>query len=284
MLSSVWNFVKRHKKKFVFTGVLVGGIYYLGKYARRKIIEQQKQEALEFIDNMRKQQHYENSQRTCERTIISMLPNLCEALCKQLDTEHLLVGLKSKPDMKIATWEKIKLLSFVRMIVSVYSCCLLVLIFKVQLNINSNVQKRYMQCIQLLFKTVLKRIIADVTAAVSEVIGGLSLKTPMTPSTLHELLTLVRRKVEVKVQNGYHDTDLTVVCKSFSTLTTICLDGLFSQLLSSIAGHFEPMNTTTSTNTNTLVMSKPLAKVIPIVNGLVYLVTGNQPNKFVDVS
>ncbi|XP_005815436.1 peroxisomal biogenesis factor 3 isoform X2 [Xiphophorus maculatus] len=135
MFSSVWNFIKRHKKKFIFTGAVVGGVYLLGKYAQKKIKEVQEKEASEYIAQARRQFHFESNQRTCNMTVLSMLPPLREAIVTQLNSESLTVMLKTKPANKLEIWEDLKIISFTRTVVAVYSTCMLVVLLRVQLNI-----------------------------------------------------------------------------------------------------------------------------------------------------
>uniref|UniRef100_A0A8C2GS86 Peroxisomal biogenesis factor 3 n=1 Tax=Cyprinus carpio TaxID=7962 RepID=A0A8C2GS86_CYPCA len=135
MLSSTWNFIKRHKRKFIFAGVFVGGVYLLGKYAQRKIQEMQEREAAEYITQARRQFHFESNQRTCNMTVLSMLPTLREAIIHHLNSESLTTLLKTKPANKLEIWEDLKIISFTRSVVAVYSTCMLVVLLRVQLNI-----------------------------------------------------------------------------------------------------------------------------------------------------
>ncbi|XP_032506820.1 peroxisomal biogenesis factor 3 isoform X1 [Phocoena sinus] len=159
MLRSTWNFLKRHKKKCIFLGTVLGGIYILGKYGQKKIREIQEREAAEYIAQARRQYHFESNQRTCNMTVLSMLPTLREALMQQLNSESLTALLKNRPSNKLDIWEDLKIISkpaysvqqnslkiflmgnfctllcFTRSIVAVYSTCMLVVLLRVQLNI-----------------------------------------------------------------------------------------------------------------------------------------------------
>uniref|UniRef100_A0A8C4SU35 Peroxisomal biogenesis factor 3 n=1 Tax=Erpetoichthys calabaricus TaxID=27687 RepID=A0A8C4SU35_ERPCA len=152
MLTSTWNFLKRHKRKFIFAGAVVGGVYILGKYAQRKIRELQEREAAEYIAQARRQFHFESNQRTCNMTVLSMLPTLRDTIMQLLNSESLTALLKNKPPNKLEIWEDLKIISFTRSIVAVYSTCMLVVLLRVQLNIiggyiyldNSSVSKNGM--------------------------------------------------------------------------------------------------------------------------------------------
>uniref|UniRef100_A0A3Q2PCX3 Peroxisomal biogenesis factor 3 n=1 Tax=Fundulus heteroclitus TaxID=8078 RepID=A0A3Q2PCX3_FUNHE len=205
MFSSVWNFIKRHKKKIIFTGALVGGVYFLGKYAQKKIREIQEKEATEYIAQARRQFHFESNQRTCNMTVLSMLPPLREAIITQLNSESLTTLLKTKPANKLEIWEDLKIISFTRTIVAVYSTCMLVVLLRVQLNIiggylyldNSlaksvtapltppDVQQQYLSSIQ--------HLLGDGSAPHTQ----LSLKQSLSLLELEQQLSWIRAEVEV---------------------------------------------------------------------------------------
>nr|XP_006128850.1 peroxisomal biogenesis factor 3 [Pelodiscus sinensis] len=111
------------------------GVYLLGKYGQKKIKEIQEREAAEYIAQARRQYHFESNQRTCNMTVLSMLPTLKDALMHQLNSESLTSLLKNRPPNKLEIWEDLKIISFTRSIVAVYSTCMLVVLLRVQLNI-----------------------------------------------------------------------------------------------------------------------------------------------------
>ncbi|XP_007245524.3 peroxisomal biogenesis factor 3 [Astyanax mexicanus] len=216
MLSSTWNFIKRHKRKFIFAGAFAGGVYLLGKYAQRKLQEMQEREAAEYIAQARRQFHFESNQRTCNMTVLSMLPTLREAIIHHLNSESLTALLKSKPANKVEIWEDLKIISFTRSTVAVYSTCMLVVLLRVQLNIiggylyldNSvtkngtlplappEVQQQYLSSIQHLLGDGLIELITVVKKAVQEVLGPVSLKQTLSLQELEQHVTQIRQLVE----------------------------------------------------------------------------------------
>ncbi|XP_026197791.1 peroxisomal biogenesis factor 3 [Anabas testudineus] len=220
MFSSTWNFIKRHKRKFIFTGAVVGGVYLLGKYAQKKIREIQEKEATEYIAQARRQFHFESNQRTCNMTVLSMLPPLREAIVSQLNSESLTTLLKTKPANKLEIWEDLKIISFTRTIVAVYSTCMLVVLLRVQLNIiggylyldNSigkngttalappDVQQQYLSSIQHLLGDGLTELMTVVKKAVQNSLGGVSLKQSLSLLELEQQLSWIRAEVEAGSQ------------------------------------------------------------------------------------
>ncbi|TSL47655.1 Peroxisomal biogenesis factor 3 [Bagarius yarrelli] len=216
MLSSTWNFIKRHKRKFLFAGVFAGGVYLLGKFAQRKLQELQEREAADYMSRARRHFHFESNQRTCNMTVLSLLPTLREAIIHHLNSESLTALLKSRPANKIEIWEDLKTISFTRSIVAVYSTCMLVVLLRVQLNIiggylyldNSitkngtmplappDVQQKYLSSIQHLLGDGLIELITVVKKAVQEILGPISLKQSLSLQEVEHYIIQIRQLVE----------------------------------------------------------------------------------------
>ncbi|KAG7232716.1 hypothetical protein INR49_008203 [Caranx melampygus] len=161
----------------------------------------------------RRQFHFESNQRTCNMTVLSMLPPLREAIVTQLNSESLTALLKTKPTNKLEIWEDLKIISFTRTIVAVYSTCMLVVLLRVQLNIiggylyldNSvgkngttalappNVQQQYLSSIQHLLGD--GRLLCGHCPSLSNLLI-LNLRYPLTSHCLTELMTVVKRAVQ----------------------------------------------------------------------------------------
>uniref|UniRef100_A0A8D0AX02 Peroxisomal biogenesis factor 3 n=1 Tax=Salvator merianae TaxID=96440 RepID=A0A8D0AX02_SALMN len=179
--------------------------------------EIQEREAAEYIAQARRQYHFESNQRTCNMTVLSMLPTLRDALMYQLNSESLTSLLKNKPTNKLEIWEDLKIISFTRSIVAVYSTCMLVVLLRVQLNIIGGyiyldnaavckngttllappeVQQQYLSSIQHLLGDGLTELITVVKKAVQSIFGSISLKHALSLLDLDEKLKEVRRIIE----------------------------------------------------------------------------------------
>ncbi|XP_073929019.1 peroxisomal biogenesis factor 3 isoform X3 [Castor canadensis] len=234
MLRSMWTFLKRHKKKFVFLGTVLGGVYILGKYGQKKIREIQEREAAEYIAQARRQYHFESNQRTCNMTVLSMLPTLREALMQQLNSESLTALLKNRPSNKLEIWEDLKIISlflsegFTRSIVAVYSTCMLVVLLRVQLNIIGgyiyldnaavgkngstvlappDVQQQYLSSIQHLLGDGLTELITVIKQAVQKILGSVSLKHSLSLLDLEQKLKEIRALVEQHQSSAWINKD-----------------------------------------------------------------------------
>ncbi|MGH0159974.1 UNVERIFIED_CONTAM: hypothetical protein FKN15_038486 [Acipenser sinensis] len=149
--------------------------------------------------------------------VLSMLPNLRDAIIQHLNSESLTALLKNKPPNKLEIWEDLKIISFTRSIVAVYSICMLVVLLHVQLNIiggyiyldNSalskngmtpfappEVQQQYLSSIQHLFGDGLNELMTVVKQAVQKVLGGISLKQSLSLLELEQHVNQIREQVE----------------------------------------------------------------------------------------
>uniref|UniRef100_A0A8C3HWC4 Peroxisomal biogenesis factor 3 n=1 Tax=Chrysemys picta bellii TaxID=8478 RepID=A0A8C3HWC4_CHRPI len=265
MLGALWSFLKRHKKKCLFLGTFLGGVYLLGKYGQRKIKEIQEREAAEYIAQARRQYHFESNQRTCNMTVLSMLPALRDALMHQLNSESLTSLLKNRPPNKLEIWEDLKIISFTRSIVAVYSTCMLVVLLRVQLNIIGGYIYLDNAAICKNGTTLLAppEVQQQYLSSIQHLLGD----------GLTELITVVKQAV----QKVFGSPD-------FSTVLSTCLNRGFSRLLDNMAEFFRPteQDLCQSGSVNSLCsVSLPLAKIIPIINGQIHSVCSETPSHFI---
>ncbi|XP_013926142.1 PREDICTED: peroxisomal biogenesis factor 3 isoform X1 [Thamnophis sirtalis] len=228
MLLAVWGFLKRHKKKCFFLGAFLGGVYVLGKYGQKKMKEIQEREAAEYIAQARRQYHFESNQRTCNMTVLSMLPTLRDTLMYQLNSESLTSLLKNKPANKLEIWEELKIISFTRSIVAVYSTCMPVVLLRVQLNIIGGyiyldnaavckngttllappeVQQQYLSSIQHLLGDGLTELISVIKKTVQNVFESVSLKHALSLLELEQKLREIRNVIEQPEDSASEETE-----------------------------------------------------------------------------
>ncbi|XP_034756658.1 peroxisomal biogenesis factor 3 [Etheostoma cragini] len=276
MFSSVWNFVKRHKRKFIVTGAVVGGVYFLGRYAQKKIRDIQEKEATEYIAQARRQFHFESNQRTCNMTVLSMLPPLKEAIISQLNSESLTALLKAKSRPVLSTVTTI-----------IVSVCL---------------------------SPGLTELMTVVKRAVQNSLGGVSLKQSLSLLELEQQLSWIRAEVEAGSERpmswymladdenalsdqacGLTENDVGTIrllnetrdmldSPDFSTVLNASLNRGFSRLLDNLAEFFRtpPCDSAPSSAPDSLsAVGLPLAKIIPIINGQINTICSETPSHFV---
>ncbi|XP_054050063.1 peroxisomal biogenesis factor 3 isoform X4 [Rissa tridactyla] len=277
MLRSLWSFLKRHKKKCLVLGTFLGGVYLLGKYGQKKIREIQEREAAEYIAQARRQYHFESNQRTCNMTVLSMLPTLRDALMHQLNSESLTSLLKNRPANKLEIWEDLKIIRLTELITIVKAA-----VHKVFGSISL---KHTLSLLELEQK--LKDIRKAVEHKDSDQIESYSpLCHYLMPDEENPLATqacgLTERDIAtIKLLNETRDM---LESPDFSTVLGTCLNRGFSRLLDNMAEFFRPTEQDVSQNgsVNSLSsVSLPLAKIIPIINGQIHSVCSETPSHFV---
>ncbi|KAG6589624.1 Cyclin-dependent kinase D-1, partial [Cucurbita argyrosperma subsp. sororia] len=145
------DFWKRYKRKILITAGVLGSGYFLYRqydYYSRRLHDIQKE-----LDNEREadelikaqiQAHFENIQRIADTTTLPhALQHLHNRIEEDLDlshlTERLMMG-KGEPNTltlaeKLDLWENLKILSFTKMVISLWAITVLSLYIRVQVNI-----------------------------------------------------------------------------------------------------------------------------------------------------
>lgn len=132
-MSSVWEFIKKHRGKIVFGGLVVGGIYVGQKYLKNSFLESPFSNDPLSVQS-RKHYIFDTNQRTCDNSILQLIPSLKSKFQNRFDIENLLELLKNGGD-KIKIWEDMKVMSFSRLFCSMYSYTLLIVSLKLQISI-----------------------------------------------------------------------------------------------------------------------------------------------------
>lgn len=341
MFGCICRFLKRHNRKIIFLGIFGSGAVLGYKYFQAKITEIQEKEAEASIAFARKQHHFDCNQRTCNRTALSMLPNLRGAILRIIDTESLTQQLKSSSKNKLQIWEELKLLSFTRTICSVYVCSMLVLLLRVQLNIvgayiykekfstkmngmsshfsnaTQNIQGRYLAMLEHLLDQGLKDLVEHVQVAVVKVIGKISLKEKLSSAKVLSIIHQIRMAVEcdpdagatgrscqklctfilppeekpdIDVSNNSYEDKLldkmisetrdVLDSDDFHTVFCSCLDLGFRHLMDRLAENFTSTQTFRPDRANLSEPEVAMAKVIPIINKLIFRLCSEPPNPF----
>lgn len=135
MLSRLQDFLSRHRRKFIVTGVLVGGTIFAARYAQRRFVEFQEKQAREFFERKRRTTHFESTEKTCNQVILGMGEEMCQAVLRECSTDELLEQLRQNPKNKLELWEDMKIVAFTRLATYVYASSMLVIALRVQLNL-----------------------------------------------------------------------------------------------------------------------------------------------------
>lgn len=147
----MWEFWRRHKRKIYVTVGILGSGYFLYRLYdghKRRISDLERELAVEReneeIIKAQLQAHFENIQRIADLTTLPhSIMYLSSTVAEELDLMHLTERLmrgKGQPNAltpseKLELWDRLKILSFTRMVLSLWSMTLLSLYIRVQVNI-----------------------------------------------------------------------------------------------------------------------------------------------------
>ncbi|KAJ2742545.1 peroxin [Coemansia sp. BCRC 34301] len=95
MLDGAWNFVRRHQRKLAITAGIVGGLYYSGRLLVNRVVEMQAVSAKERTSKENIRRRFDQNQRDCLFTIMSLLPELSEQVLREVDVEKLITELRT---------------------------------------------------------------------------------------------------------------------------------------------------------------------------------------------
>lgn len=219
MFSRLRNFLSRNKKKFIVGGVVIAGAGLAFRYAQRRLIEYQEQQVKEFLEKARRLQHFESTEKTCDQAIFGLMPGLCDAILKMLDTDSLLIELRTNADRKLELWEELKFLAFARCTAFVYGTTLLVASMRVQLNviggymykdtvqseskITKEVQTIYnLLLIQHLMNSGLQELVKIIRENVKKIMMSHSLKEKMTLSDVEQLFWSIQTAIDKDINKN----------------------------------------------------------------------------------
>jgi len=157
LMESVKNFVQKNRKKIFITGGIFGGVYLIGRFAKGKLKELQETMALDQITRENIKKRYQRNQFDCLTTTANFLPILLEEISSAYNVEIITTRLQHTKNTNIQTnsedqedverlqalekktkrelWEELKIMSFTRLIASVYIINLIALFTYLQINL-----------------------------------------------------------------------------------------------------------------------------------------------------
>lgn len=350
MFTRIQAFLYRHRRKFIISGILIGSAVLASRYARKKLREWQERETKEFLERTRRQHHFESTERTCNQTILSLIPTIREAVIKILDTDDLVIRLRSDPPDKLLLWEELKIKAFTRASVLVYAGAMLVVALRIQLNliggymyqdstsetdegaraphISSTLQHSYLSLCHHFVNEGIHELCTLVEEKVRLIVEGTSLKQKLNIQDTEQLFWAIQAAVTgdlhdpIKCLARYilpPDHPATADCDTLQkmvsetmdllesdeviSLTSSCVSQGFSLMVDRISDYYGPTANKAALNVNagpsglqnktqipnsglghsnglaTFIhpnnVAMPMAKLIPIVNGLVQHQTGH---------
>uniref|UniRef100_A0A1B6CP06 Peroxisomal biogenesis factor 3 n=1 Tax=Clastoptera arizonana TaxID=38151 RepID=A0A1B6CP06_9HEMI len=246
MFASIKNFICRHRKKFIATGIVIGGTIMLTKYAQHKLIQWQEKEALAFLERTRKHHHFESTEQICNQTIISLSSTLNEMILKLLNTDELVETLRNQTKDKLVTWEELKIRAFAKVCASVYAGAMLVIVLRIQISIiggymycdskdgclpriTNEMQEKYLSLCQFFLTEGIKELCILIENKVRPVLEKKSLKELISLQDVEQIFWIIQESI---------CADVNEPIKNFSKLflqNDNNFDGLMKQVMSDTA-------------------------------------------------
>lgn len=275
MWSSIKDFIYRHRRKFITTGVVIGGSVFLLKWLQYKLRELQERQAKEIGEKLKRMQHYECTDRTCNQTILGLSPALSEKVFQSLSTDDILAKLRTNPDNKLELWEELRIVAFTRLITLVYGASMLAVTLRVQINIlggylykatvedsqqqaiSLEVQTAYLSLIQHFMRDGIDRLIEIVRKNVTTVMQRYSLKQQLTLADTETLLWSIEMALNNEKGNPIDGIATYTLPNPGASLTGV--DGAFSTMFQETLDVLESVESTEVSLAN---VSIGLAKVM----------------------
>lgn len=227
---SLRNFWRRHKRKVLVGAGLLGSGYVLYKLYnahRQRLNDLERELASERkkVDDLVKDQmqaHFDNVQRIADTTTLPhAIQYLSNRIEEELELSHLtdrLMKGKGQPNTltsseKHELWDRLKILSFTRMALSLWTMTILSLYIRVQVNvlgkhlyidtarhlgsshllddgdlIDRDDQQRFLASADFLSTYGLPALISNMQVAVTEVLKGKQLRDHINSTVLHETI------------------------------------------------------------------------------------------------
>jgi len=158
ILETVKTFVQNNRRKIFITSGIFGGVYLIGRFAKGKLVELQQTMALDQITRENIKKRYQRNQFDCLTTTANFLPILLEEISSTYNVEIITARLqhtkntstqinpedpeqdlekiqKLEKKTKRELWEELKIMSFTRLIASVYIINLISLFTYLQINL-----------------------------------------------------------------------------------------------------------------------------------------------------
>ncbi|XP_022248860.1 peroxisomal biogenesis factor 3-like isoform X2 [Limulus polyphemus] len=215
MFKKVCRFIRQHQKKILVGGGVMVGVLWLNKYLHSKLVDFEFKRTTEYVEQLKKQQHFEGTLQTCDSSTISLVPKVWEHLLMLLDFDQVLDMLKIKSGNKLQLWEELKINIISYAVCEVYATSLFVMFMRVQLSViggymyvdthwqksenginfplaTAEVQQKYLACIQHFLDIGVKQLVRLVSEAVKKQFGSVSLKDNLFLKDFHSLLQNVK--------------------------------------------------------------------------------------------
>uniref|UniRef100_A0A914ZB43 Peroxisomal biogenesis factor 3 n=1 Tax=Panagrolaimus superbus TaxID=310955 RepID=A0A914ZB43_9BILA len=143
-MSSIWEFVKRHRGKILASGAFVGSIYtakkvYDSEYVKEYIQSPSHQEHEAQLSQARRHFIFDAHQQSCDKNLVESISDIKAILKSRYPVEILVESLKDSDEIsneqKIQIWEDIKHKSISRIVSTSVALSIIIIATKIQKSI-----------------------------------------------------------------------------------------------------------------------------------------------------
>nr|CAB3260433.1 uncharacterized protein LOC100175349 [Phallusia mammillata] len=128
----ICSFLRRHRNKFIFTGVFIGGVIGSLKFAEYKIKQYLEDEQKKTLVNRKRQRSLEQVHVHSVSLTQSMLQSIMNEVIKAANTEVITEKLKTSHENKIGLWNELKVTIFTRIVSGIFSVVAVIVVLRVQ--------------------------------------------------------------------------------------------------------------------------------------------------------
>lgn len=211
LFQSLKTFLYTHRRKFIISGIVVGGSVAIFNVLKTVFEANQKHKISEFLENIRRQRHFETIQVTCDKTIISLGKRLEKEIVDILNIDAIVADLKKNSTNSLELWETLKISVFTQICLVVYAHTLIVFVMKIQFaiiggylykNLNEtntqldrNIQEQYFALCVDFMKDGLNDLLEFLKVKVINIVSGLDLTKPLTIQNIQDLFWSIQASV-----------------------------------------------------------------------------------------
>lgn len=225
MFSSIRNFLHRHRRKFLIGGTIVGGVVLLSRYAEYKLFQWHEEQTRSLIEKQMRRQHYEKTRQMANATALSLSESISKIVCDELEVDSILQAIaSSKPEMKRALWEELKIIGFSRAVASIYVSSLVGSVVQVsmmilgsytfskieesEVELTSQCQEKFLSHLQAFVEKGLPYLVKKINSAVHNCAHSIPLNQAISLERLEALLKDITLLLDGEVEYDEKDVKL----------------------------------------------------------------------------
>jgi len=226
MIRRAKTLVRNHWKKVIFGGIAVQVASYGIRYAANRFISHQEDQAQLYWKKIKKQQHFENLEENCISTFRQLFQLMKITIADTLNAELIQEKLRNNEvENKLQAWEDLKLISFARVLTTIYGSSILYVLLRIQLSVvggkiyvgtdspssippssnaetpeklDEETQRNYLDLANKFASSGVVKLCEYIYQKVNSVVAAMPLKQTMSASDIEQTLwAIIRKEVEV---------------------------------------------------------------------------------------